>query len=116
MTLGTRLFTLFCGRLVGTDGGGNRYYQEKSPRRVRPRRWVIYAGPVEASSVPNQWHGWLHHRTDEMPGAGDGGATPWQKAHLPNLTGTPDAYRPPGHPLQGGRRDPATGDYRPWQP
>ena len=45
-------------------------------------------------------------------------AQPWEKPHLPNLTGTAaaDAYRPPGHILGAGKRDRATGDYEPWQP
>jgi NADH:ubiquinone oxidoreductase subunit len=38
------------------------------------------------------------------------------REHVPNLTGTDRAYRPPGHTLQGGRRDRATGDYEPWTP
>ena len=116
MTVGTRLFTLFCGELVGTDALGHRYYQQKSSGRGRPRRWVVYNGRVEASSVPTLWHGWLHYRTDEVPGARDDGGQPWQNPHQANRTGTPDAYRPPGHPLQGGRRDPVACDYQPWRP
>jgi NADH:ubiquinone oxidoreductase subunit len=41
---------------------------------------------------------------------------PWQKPHQPNLTGTAQAYRPPGHDYRGGHRAKATGDYEPWQP
>jgi NADH:ubiquinone oxidoreductase subunit len=40
----------------------------------------------------------------------------WEKPHMPNLTGTPRAYRPPGSVLRGGHRASATGDYEPWQP
>jgi NADH:ubiquinone oxidoreductase subunit len=40
----------------------------------------------------------------------------WMKPHLPNLTGTPLAYRPSGHTLAGGRRAAATGDYQAWSP
>jgi NADH:ubiquinone oxidoreductase subunit len=117
MTLGTRLFTWLCGELVGTDSTGNRYYREKRPRAGRrERRWVIYQGEVEASKVPADWHGWLHHRTDVLPPPGGKPKRPWQKEHQPNLTGTPQAYRPPGHVLRGGRRDRATGDYEPWRP
>jgi len=32
------------------------------------------------------------------------------------LTGSPQAYRPPGHDFQGGQRAKATGDYEPWTP
>jgi NADH:ubiquinone oxidoreductase subunit len=40
----------------------------------------------------------------------------WEKPHIPNLTGTPAAYRPPGSTLASGRRPKATGDYQPWTP
>ena len=39
-----------------------------------------------------------------------------EKERLPNLTGTPAAYRPSGHTLEGGMRQPATGDYESWTP
>ena len=117
MTIGTRLFTWLYGELVGTDSAGNRYFRQKRSRPGRrERRWVIYRGEAEASSVPAEWHGWLHHRAAEPPPPGGKPKRPWQKEHLPNLTGTPLAYRPPGHVLKGGRRDRATGDYEPWRP
>ncbi|MPY70614.1 MAG: NADH:ubiquinone oxidoreductase subunit NDUFA12 [Alphaproteobacteria bacterium] len=116
MTLGTRLFTWLRGELVGTDAEGNRYYRDKKAvPGARDRRWVLYNGAAEASRVPAEWHGWLHHRTDALPVA-DRPRMTWQKAHAPNLTGTPAAYRPPGHVLKGGQRARATGDYEPWRP
>ena len=75
----------------------------------------MYAGKPEGSMVPPDWHGWLHHTVEEMPQA-DAAVKAWHKEHQPNLTGTADAYRPPGHALSGGRRDRATGDYEPWRP
>lgn len=117
MTLATRLMTMFTGSLVGKDGAGNRYYRGRKPLpNGRERRWVLYNGEVEASRVPPEWHAWLHHTSDATPPEGGSPRRPWQKDHLPNQTGTPNAYRPPGHILQGGRRDKATGDYEPWQP
>ncbi len=119
MTLGTRLFTMWRGERVGEDDAGNRYFRDKKPRSgsragTRERRWVVYAGEVEASRVPPEWHAWLHHTTAEAP---DGRAKrAWQKEHRPNATGTAAAYRPPGHVLAGGTRQPATGDYEPWRP
>lgn len=116
------LVTLFGGKLVGRDGAGNRYYRGKlhpdaqSPGR-REKRWVMYKGAPEASKVPPEWHGWLHYQTDIVPS--DNAASyrrPWQKPHLPNLTGTLQAYRPPGHILAGGKRADATGDYEAWTP
>jgi NADH:ubiquinone oxidoreductase subunit len=124
MTLGTRLFTWWKGELVGTDQFGNRYFREKGNRvhvrgggmPSRDRRWVLYNGTAEASRVPPEWHGWLHHTTKAAPRAGERPAHSWQKEHLPNLSGTALAYRPPGSVLRGGHRAKATGDYEPWTP
>ena len=113
------LFTLVSGgEKVGVDTMGNRYYRAKPrPGYKRERRWVLYKGAPEASKVPPEWHGWLHHQTDELPEEGaESFRRPWQKPHQPNLTGTNLAYRPPGHILKGGKRDGATGDYKPWTP
>lgn len=113
----TRLITLMRGEEVGTDGFGNRYYQDRRiPKYGRRRRWVVYNGEDEASRVPPEWHHWLHYTTDEVPTGSEAKRRPWQKEHLPNLTGTDLAYRPPGHTLKGGLREKATGDYEPWIP
>ncbi len=124
MSIGTRLFTWLNGELVGTDQFGNRYYREKRKRALRrgggresrERRWVLYEGEVEASRVPPEWHGWLHHTVSEPPRPGASKRYPWQQEHQPNLTGTPQAYRPRGSVLRGGHRAPSTGDYEAWRP
>ena len=115
MTIGTRLYTYFHGRPVGADPAGNRYFEEK---RIRPgaraRRWVLYSGAAEATEVPAEWHAWLHYTTDApIPMSA---RKPWQKPHQPNLTGTLEGYRPPGHDYRGGHRPPSTGDYESWTP
>jgi NADH:ubiquinone oxidoreductase subunit len=119
MTTAITLFTTWLkGEQVGEDHLGNKYYHErKAPAKGRRRRrWVIYNGEDEASRVPPEWHAWLHYTVDEI--AVDAGRPhqDWQQEHLPNLTGTGLAYRPPGHTLAGGRRDKATGDYEAWAP
>ncbi len=116
MNIGTLLLTWLSGARVGTDAQGNEYYQERRPAPAgrRRRRWVLYRqGPVEASRVPPEWHSWLHYTT-----AAPLAAAPrvWVKPHQPNLTGTSEGYRPPGHDYAGGRRPPATGDYESWTP
>lgn len=106
------------GKRVGIDQLGNKYYQGR-PRAgyTRPRRWVMYKGAPEASAVPAEWHGWLHYQSDIVPTAArESFRRPWQKPHQPNLTGTNQTYRPPGHLLKGGERDKATGDYKAWSP
>ncbi len=115
MTLGTRLFTWFKGHPVGSDEAGNRYFVERRPiAGRRTRRWVIYAGGVDASAVPPEWHAWLHYTTDAPLAVT--ARRPWQKPHLANLTGTGAGYRPPGHDYSGGTRAAATGDYEAWTP
>jgi NADH:ubiquinone oxidoreductase subunit len=115
MNLGTWLFTRFKGRRVGVDAQGNTYYEERRPRQgYRMRRWVVYVGAPEASLVPPEWHAWLHYTTDAP--ITEPTRRPWEKPHLPNATGTPASYRPPGHDYQGGVRARATGDYEAWTP
>ena len=115
--IGTRLFTQFSGVEVGVDKDGNRYYRErKTPKDCRQKRWVIYNGRPEASRVPPEWHGWLHHTSDEpLPEESDFHQV-WVKPHQPNLTFTEKAYLPPGHFLEDGKRDKASGDYKAWRP
>jgi len=115
MNIGTRLFTWLHGVAVGTDSLGNRYFEEKRYRSgLRRRRWVAYAGAPDASTVPPEWHAWLHYTTEApIP---DTGRRPWQKPHLANLTGTPEGYRPPGHDYTGGTRAAASSDYEAWTP
>jgi NADH:ubiquinone oxidoreductase subunit len=117
--IGTLIYTWLCGERVGTDALGNRYYRsrnERHKRNGRERRWVVYKGLDEASKVPPEWHAWLHHISEAPLTNLAAKARPWQKPHLPNLTGTPYAYRPKGHELRGGKRAHATGDYEPWIP
>jgi NADH:ubiquinone oxidoreductase subunit len=119
-TLGTRLYTWLRGEFVGEDEFGNRYYRtprgKKDPWFGRERRWVIYAGLAEPSMVPPSWHGWLHNTVDVPPTKESYQPRPWEKPHLPNLTGTPQAQRPPGSTLRARRRPAATGDYKAWHP
>ncbi len=104
------------GKKIGTDQLGNVYYSAKPrPGYKRERRWVIYKGAPEASNIPPEWHGWIHHQTDTVP-SNEGFRRDWQKPHQPNMTGMKNAYRPPGHVLEGGQRDKATGDYEAWKP
>jgi NADH:ubiquinone oxidoreductase subunit len=110
-TIGTRLFTWRKGERVGEDGLGNVYYQE----RGGDRRWVVYRTLAEPSQVPPEWHAWLHHTVDVPPTLVDYHPRAWQKAHRPNLTGTYEAYRPPGSTLRPEVRQPKL-DYEPWRP
>lgn len=111
-TLGTLVNTWLSGRRVGADEFGNRYYQNRNGKR----RWVIYRGTVEASRVPPEWHGWLHHTFPNPPTVEPPKAKAWELPHQPNLTGTSNAYRPSGSLWRAGQRPAATGDYDAWRP
>jgi NADH:ubiquinone oxidoreductase subunit len=118
-TFGTQLWTALYGEKVGEDEFGNRYFRTRG-RKIDPtlrfeRRWVIYNGYAEASSIPPSWHGWMHHTVDEPPSSAYQ-PRPWQKQYVQNMTGTPAAYRPPGSTLASGHRPAATGDYKAWTP
>lgn len=116
-TVQINVFTWLKGKKIGSDDQGNVYYRA-APRRgtKRERRWVIYKNEPDASAVPPQWHGWLHHQTDTIPAANDPFSKPWIKPHKTNMTGTDRAYFPPGDARAKGKRDKATGDYEAWTP
>lgn len=114
-TFGTWLFTRRNGSKVGTDAAGNVYFESKKPIQGRTRRWVMYHGSNDASRIEPEWYGWLHHMTDVVPSELPP-ARPWQKEPVPNLTGTPAAFRPAGALERGGNRAAATGDYEAWSP
>ena len=115
-TLGTRFYTWRKGEQVGSDEFGNRYYRTRrvSGQPSSERRWVIFNGLAEPSTIPPGWHGWMHHRIAEPPAAYE--ARPWEKPHQQNLTGSPAAYRPPGSILHARPETPGDADYEPWRP
>lgn len=111
-TVGTRLFTARYGQKVGEDEQGNQFYQTSDAKR----RWVTYNGAAEASRVSPDWHGWLHHTFDEPPSDRPLTRRAWEKDHIPNLTGSEGAYRPPGSVVTPSHRPRVAGDYEAWQP
>ncbi len=115
-TIGTTLYSWRKGKSVGEDIFGNKYYELRKPGEGESRRWVIYDGANDASRVPSEWHGWLHHSYDEVPESHLQQPRIWEKEYTPNLTGTAEAYRPAGALESGGVRASATGDYEPWNP
>jgi NADH:ubiquinone oxidoreductase subunit len=118
-TIGTLLTVKSRGDHVGTDSYGNRYFQARTNRDSydgRRRRWVLYEGYADASKVPPEWFGWLHHTFDDVPSATTMPRKVWEREHRPNMSGTPLAWRPKGSIARGGERARATGDYQAWKP
>jgi len=109
-TINTQLFTWRRGVPVGEDAEGNRYYETRDGKR----RWVIFDGLAEASRVPPDWHGWLHHTFDTPPTETPMAHKPWELPHQQNQTGTDQAYMPAGSIR---RQNPVNrDDYEAWRP
>ena len=89
-TLGTFIYTLISGKLIGTDEFGNKYYSNS-----KGKRWVVYKSRVESSKIPPEWHLWIHFMTQNAP-INNLNKYKWQKKHQENLTGTKNAYKPDG--------------------
>ena len=89
-TIGTRLYTIFFGKFVGTDDFGNKYYENKK----RKKRWIIYNGEIEATKIPIEWYSWMHSIKNKIENTHDLKKFHWQKLHKPNQTGTEDSYHP----------------------
>ncbi len=116
-TLGTLFTILKHGQKVGEDDFGNRYFEEKKATMYGiKRRWVVYKGYADASRVPTEWHGWLHHTFDAPPTKAPLARKTWEKDHQPNLTGTIYAWQPQGSLANAAERPAATGDYQAWSP
>ena len=88
-TFGTRLKTIFFGKLVGTDELGNKYYESKNGKR-----WVIYSNTIDASKIPVEWFSWMHYTKNKIEKDHELKKYDWQKPHQPNLTVTDKAYFP----------------------
>jgi len=79
----------FSHRKIGSDEFGNSYFEGRNGKR-----YIVYKGSAEASKIPAEWHGWIHYTTDIAPININTRKHSWQKIHLPNLTGTKNAYSP----------------------
>lgn len=116
MTIGTKIYTFFCGNFVGEDEFGNRYYcNQKSFDNINSKRWVLFHGSVEATKVPPHWHAWLHKTVDKPP-IDYAHKYDWQKDHTENLTGTENAYFPDTHPLSKSSKVEKSETYEKWNP
>jgi NADH:ubiquinone oxidoreductase subunit len=79
----------FSAQKIGDDEFGNSYFENK-----KGKRFVIYKGMAEPSKIPAEWHGWIHYSSNLPPININTHKFSWQKIHLPNLTGTKNAYSP----------------------
>ena len=107
-TLGTFIYTLFTGKLIGRDQFGNKYYSNS-----KGRRWVIYKDNIESSKIPPDWHSWIHFLKINKP-SNEEKKFLWQKQYEENLTGTARAYKPEGSLTSGLKKN--MKKYETWKP
>lgn len=105
-------------RLVGVDKTGNKYYEKLANTQFGRHRWVEYADikNYNASSVPPEWHGWLHYITDHTPEQLEElKPVRYGDEHKPNLSGqgVEFTYHSKGHALNPSQKDWTR--YEPWQ-
>lgn len=57
------------GILKGCDTFGNKYYEDTT-LPYGQHRWVEYADihNFDPTMIQPEWHGWMHHTADEIPG------------------------------------------------
>ena len=80
---------------VGQDHFGNRYFLSHDLNQWGQRKRIVtYKGLDEPSKVPPMWRIWLNYMIDEVPLRAEAEKYNWQADHLPNLTGSKDAYMP----------------------
>lgn len=106
MNIINKILIKLSSQKVGSDEFNNEYYQNKNGKR-----FVVYQGIAEPSKVPAEWHGWLHYSSDLAPVKINTGRLPWQKIHIPNMTGTKEAYSPKNSSSKNTNQD-----YQAWQP
>lgn len=85
----TLITTKIFGKKAGKDSHGNLYFYRTS-KKGKEKRWVIYNNNPEGSSVPPKWQAWLTGTTNTIPSKNN--LYSWQKKHITNPTGTPEAY------------------------
>lgn len=110
------------GELRGVDQFGNKYFEKLNPAedaRVS-ERWVEYnlKSYWDASSVPPEWHSWLHGMTDKVPEEREPVKYAYQKPHQPKVPsnlGVGAQYLPPRYALRAEAVRPPS-KYEPWQP
>ena len=107
-TLGTFIYTLLTGKLIGRDQFGNKYYSNS-----KGRRWVIYKNNIESSKIPPDWHSWIHFLKINKP-SNEEKKYLWQKQYEENLTGTDRAYKPEGSLTSGLKKN--MKKYEIWKP
>ncbi len=114
MNIGTCIYIKLFGKLVDKDELGNSYYiMRQKDSFGRNKRVIKYKGKPDPTLIPPRFHAWIHYLCDKPLSSEK---YSWEKPNLGNLTGTTNAYFPPGHIVNGAKRDKASADYVAWKP
>ncbi|CAH0478789.1 unnamed protein product [Peronospora belbahrii] len=82
------------GRFVGEDTNGFKYYEDPS-ELYGQHRWTEYKvdswDEVEGTLIPPEWHLWMHHMTDSVPGENGQDPTQWETSDIVTHSDAPFA-------------------------
>ncbi|CAK9139656.1 unnamed protein product [Ilex paraguariensis] len=66
--LWAKFAAMFSNRsLVGMDKAGNRYFTRTEELDVKEKRWVVFKGEQDPTSVPVEWICWLNGQRKKAP-------------------------------------------------
>ena len=90
--LGTLIYSFLCGKKVGEDKNGNKFYINKYNNK---KKWVIYNKIIDPTSLMVAWQIWLTNKEIEPPmDLTSKKKYLWQKERKPNYSGTKKSYHP----------------------
>lgn len=84
-------------KLVGTDYNGNKYFEDTN-QQIGRHRWIVYNDlyDLDPTSVPPEWHGWLHYLNDYKPTEHQFNFPIYNAAAVRTDTGKGTCYNPKG--------------------
>ena len=108
----TKLYSIFFGKKVGVDAFGNSYFTSK---KNDLKRWVLYKKQVDPTAISVEWQLWLNSNAENTPAKSNNDFA-WQKARLPNQTGSDKAYHPRSRKYDEGSKKEKSIDNKIWRP
>eukprot|EP01091_Cochliopodium_minus_P003090 TRINITY_DN12925_c0_g1_i1.p1 TRINITY_DN12925_c0_g1~~TRINITY_DN12925_c0_g1_i1.p1 ORF type:complete len:159 (-),score=50.49 TRINITY_DN12925_c0_g1_i1:28-504(-) len=109
--------TLRWGTKMGEDQFGNTYYENLEDTYGGRTRWVEFKNDVEATSIPPEWHQWVHYVTDSTPEQlPEIKEIKYQRPYHRNFTGTDKKYLPPSYFVKENKYTKAKGGHELFDP
>ena len=111
-SLGTLIYSMVFGKVVGKDYFGNKYLVDKKNSK---KKWILYSKNINPTLIPVEWQLWLTN-SSALPPNQENSSYNWQKKRKPNETGTFDAYHPKKNELKQKETNLNQTDKKIWKP